>query len=123
MRGRKSDIKIIELQPKTIRACPVFLRKLTAGQFDAFILGGGWTSESDMFKVNTSNDWHITKDELVYQTWVPISNDGGILPEDMKEATGVLLKVYTEKNGNERIKDVIEALSELLRPADDVSTR
>ena len=123
MRGRQSDTKIIELEPKTIRACPVFLRKLTDGQFDAFILGGGWTLESDMFKVNTGNNiYPIKEGELVYQTWVPISNDGGILPEDIKEATGVLLKAYTEKNGNERVKDVIEALSELLRPV-DVSTR
>ena len=122
MRGRKSNTKIIELKPKTIRAFPVFLRKLTDGQFDAFILGSGWALESDMFKVDTSNALRVASKELVYQTWVPVSNDGGIIPEDMKEATGILLKVYTEKNGNERVNDVIEALSELLRPV-DVPTR
>ena len=120
MRGRKTDTRIIEFETKTVRACPVYLRKCIDGKFEAFMLGSCWTLESDLFKVDTSNSWHIPA-ELAYQTFVPISN-GGILPEDIKEATGVLLKVYTEKNGNKRIKDVIEALSELLRPA-DVSTR
>lgn len=122
MREQKSDTRIIEFKLKTIRACPVLLRKRTDDKFDAFILGGGWALESNLFKVNTSNAWRVASKEFVYQTWVPISN-GGILPEDMKEATGVLLKAYTEKNGNERVKDVIEALSELLQPVDDVSTR
>lgn len=121
MRGRKPDTRIIEFESKTIRACPVYLRKCADGKFEAFMLGSCWTLESDLFKVDTSNSWRIPA-EFAYQTFVPISNGGGILPEDMKEATGVLLKAYTEKNGNERIKDVIEALSELLRPA-DVSTR